>query len=445
VLTRLVKSGSFLNGRHPAWMRWPIGGLASLLTFLMTFEPVLAREMWMRTIHEDEFHRAARRLSFYARRGWMRLNLSRDMVYVFCNQMNLAELEAMRRFLVRRERAHSPGLVACDLAYVSAMQAIVLAADPFARSATLAALGDFRDDADAVLRAIAETPAELTRLPEDKNREGFAADRASEALAAFAAEMARLSQKWFVLSGTLLGIVREGGFLAHDYDIDAGIMADSADPVALHQALKSGGVFRCSELEWQTVFNPGTDSPEVQRYPVFMRASHPNGIYIDIFVHYREGGTIWHASSLFRWDNSAFALAPYVLAGTDVLGPEDADRYLTENYGNWRVPVTDFNSALDTTNQNVVRNPLSVAIFLRRIWMAEHSNPRGAAALRNRLERAGFIQNAGTPEAPHWRYATGWASSPKHPSDRGIGARPASIEARNNHTPPSATPSRAKT
>lgn len=405
LLSRLMKSGTFLNMRHPAWMRWPIGVLAAAMTLAITHETALAREIGRRVVRQDEFHRAARRVSFYARRGWTRLNLSRDMVYVFCNQMDLNELAALRRFLGRREKAHAPGLVACDLAYVSAMEAIVLAADASRPQDTARALARFRDDADAVLRAIKDTPADLPKLPEEKDRDNFALDRAAVALAAFGAEMDKLGQEWFILSGTLLGIVREGGFLKHDYDIDAGIMADVVDPAALHAALNASGVFRCSELEWQTTFEPGTEGPCVTRRPVFMKVSHQNGIYIDIFVHYREGATIWHASSLFRWDNSEFDLAPYTLAGTQVLGPADADRYLTENYGNWRVPVTDFNSALDTTNQNVVRNPLSVAIFLRRIWMAEQANPRGAEALRRSLARGGFIRDEGQGR---WVFAADW-------------------------------------
>ncbi|WP_430463290.1 hypothetical protein [Tabrizicola sp.] len=390
----VLRRAEFLNMAHPAWMRWPLGLVAALFTLATTFEPVLAREMARRIIRQDELHRASRRLSFYARRSWLKLNLSNDMVYVFCNQMREDELVALRRFLLRREKVFAPGLIACDLAYVSAMQAIVVAENPRHRAHCAAALDQFQKDANACLNAIHLSPANLIRQPDEKDRAHFALDRAAVALADFASEMRRLDQSWFVLSGTLLGIVREGGFLKHDYDIDAGIMAKDANPQALRDGLNASGIFRCGDLEMQTTFEPkGT----ILRRPVFMKVSHRNGIYIDIFIHYHEmtpdgRAVIWHASSLFRWDNSDFDLAQYRLADTPVLGPSDSDRYLTENYGNWRIPVTEFNSALDTTNQSVVRNPLSVAIFLRRIWMARRTNPEGAETLLRALERGGFIQ-----------------------------------------------------
>lgn len=388
------RPATFLNMAHPAWMRWPLGLIAGSLALVTTLEPVLASEVVRRIIRQDELHRAARRLSFYMRRSWLKLNLSNDMVYVFCNQLNEVELVALRRFLLRREKTFAPGLVASDLAYVSAMLAIVLAEDPARRADCAAALNQFRQDANACLEAIHQSPANLSRQPNEKDRANFALDSAAVALADFASEMRRLDQSWFVLSGTLLGIVREGGFLKHDYDIDAGIMATDTDPEALRNGLNATGVFRCGELEMQTTFEPGGT---ILSRPVFMKVSHRNGIYIDIFVHYQEkkansDAVIWHASSLFRWDNSDFDLAEYRLAGIPVLGPADSDRYLTENYGNWRIPVVEFNSALDTTNQSVVRNPLSVAIFLRRIWMARSTNPEGAASLLRALERGGFVQ-----------------------------------------------------
>lgn len=405
-LPSCLRHGRFLNLSHGLWLRLPLGGLLWLFGLIATREPILAHELARRVIRQDQLHRAARRASFYARRSWLRLNLSRDMVYVFCNQMSLPELEAQHRFLRRRIKAHAPGLVACDLAYVSAMQVLECAAEDPQSPQTKEALACFHQDADQVLEAIRLTPADLPTLPVEKHPENFSLDRAAQALSDFAAEMAKGGFAWFVLSGTFLGIVREGGFLKHDYDIDAGIMADRVDAEVLCRTLNAGGIFRCLDLEWQTSFETDPAGQyTVLRRPVFMKILHPNGIYIDVFVHYREGNTIWHASSLFRWDNSDFDLADYRLAGTAVKGPADADRYLTENYGNWRVPVTEFNSALDTTNQSVVQNPLSVAIFLRRIWMAERANPSGAKALRRSLARAGLISVDGEDR---WHFASDW-------------------------------------
>jgi len=392
VLLSFLPVGRLLNKKHPLLLLLPLGLVMAFIALAATFEPVLAREILRRVVMQNQLQRAARRLSFYARRSWLRLNLSQDMVYVFCNQMNLAELAALRRFLQRRVAAHPAGLVACDLAYVSGFAAVEWAEHPQHSQDLLTALTQFRSDADQVLQAIANTPADPALIPVEKNRETFSQDRAAAALAAFSQTMQRLNRPWFILSGTFLGVVREGNFLSHDYDIDVGIMADEVSPQELAALLSEDPAFHCHDLEWQTIFTPTNNGHvTITRQPVFMKIVHESGIYIDIFVHHREADVIWHGSSLFRWDNSAFDLSDYQLAGTVVKGPAEADRYLTENYGNWRVPVTDFNSALDTTNQSVVSNPLSVAIFLRRIWMAEVANPIGAQALRRSLARQGFL------------------------------------------------------
>ena len=47
--------------------------------------------------------------------------------------------------------------------------------------------------------------------------------------------------RWYVISGTFLGIVREGGFLAHDYDIDVGITVDPEHPEVLDAMIEQLG------------------------------------------------------------------------------------------------------------------------------------------------------------------------------------------------------------
>ncbi|HEX4239796.1 MAG TPA: hypothetical protein VHZ53_00180 [Steroidobacteraceae bacterium] len=60
-------------------------------------------------------------------------------------------------------------------------------------------------------------------------------------------------------------------------------------------------------------------------------------------------------------------MARYHLAGVAVQGPADADRYLTENYGDWRVPVKTFSATTGTPNLRLVSNLFSPALFLKRM------------------------------------------------------------------------------
>jgi hypothetical protein len=379
----------FLNTRHIWPVRVVVGAGAAAVTLLATGQGTLAAEMFRRIHHEDHFRKALRRLSFYLRRSWLRINLSRDPMFVFCSDLDLSELRAMRRFLERRRAAHPPGLIDSDLSYVSAMAALV--------DTRPASLAQFAQDTDRMLAAIRQTPARDPVPAPIAPR--FDTDQAAMALADFADCMGRAGVEWFVLSGTLLGIVREGGFLPHDDDIDAGIMAETTDISRMIAALQADPRFHCNDLEHLTSFE-ADENGHIQKVvrPVFLKAGHRGGVHVDVFIHHREGPVIWHASSLFRWDNAAFDLVRYDLAGTVVLGPGDADRYLTENYGKWRIPVTQFNSAVDTTNQHLVRNPLSVAIFLRRIWLIAAERPAQAKTLLALLRRGGFIRGEGEGE-----------------------------------------------
>jgi len=139
---------------------------------------------------------------------------------------------------------------------------------------------------------------------------------------------------WFVLSGTFLGLIREDGFLT--------------------------------------------------------------GVPVDIFYHYETGDDrLLHGSSLHHWFNSRFSLQDYNLEGVAVRGPADADRYLTENYGDWRTPVTDFNCSTDTPNLAIVRHPITITMFLQRLArFAEMGHPN-LPKLAAELTQEGIISPRG--------------------------------------------------
>jgi hypothetical protein len=163
----------------------------------------------------------------------------------------------------------------------------------------------------------------------------------------------------FLISGTLLGCVREGRLLGHDKDIDVGIW-DDVPAETIHAALRRSGLF--------LLIHP--------RSPNYLRVRHVNGIPLDLFYHFREADSWWHASGKLRWHNSPFTLGSREFLGETFLVPADHDTYLTENYGDWRTPRVDFDSAFDTPNGEVTR-PDEVVVHTLRMLHAAAGKPDG--------------------------------------------------------------------
>lgn len=141
---------------------------------------------------------------------------------------------------------------------------------------------------------------------------------------------------FFLISGTLLGAVREGRVLQHDKDIDVGIPAE-VDLAAMAAHLRSTGRFRIRPLPVQTV----------------VRAIHANGTSIDLFRHWLEDGRMVHQGQKAKWWNTPFTLKPRDFLGTTFQVPSNPELYLAENYGDWKTPATDFDTVVDTPNMTV--------------------------------------------------------------------------------------------
>lgn len=165
----------------------------------------------------------------------------------------------------------------------------------------------------------------------------FSPKRAEKALQDINTVFGGAGVEVFLVSGTLLGCVRENGLLGHDHDIDVGIWSDVPEQKILELATKSGRFFmlksRASEI---------------------IRLRHVNGIAIDVFYHFRDPDDYWHGGVKMKWSNTPFALTQREFLGQTCLIPEDYDLYLQENYGDWREPKIAFDSAFDTPNGTVL-------------------------------------------------------------------------------------------
>ncbi|KIC18756.1 MULTISPECIES: hypothetical protein [unclassified Leisingera] len=391
-LARTLFPGQFLTRSHGRAARWGTALAAAGATLAVTGTPALAREMFRR-LHGDQFLTGMRRLSWYLRRGWPGIDISQDPVPVFYQELAPRELAALRRFLSRRAARLAPDVLQGELCLISASAALAAFGTPdYPRCLQL-----FRQDAAAALQGAldaapvppaSQPPAAGTPIQQQFSRPG-----AEQALRDTLALLEQNGIRAFVLSGTFLGAVREKAILEHDYDIDLGVIAEETDLERLEAVLHGSPPFRCIASACQTrLERDGSGRLARRDLPVLYKLRHANGTVADIFLHYREDGLLWHGSSQYRWDNADFGLASYPLAGIEVQGPDDAGRYLTENYGNWQVPKRDFHCGSDTPNLQLLPNPLSLAQALWQLRLSAGS-PRRQALLAQ-MQRAGHITPA---------------------------------------------------
>ncbi|EHQ53057.1 hypothetical protein ECTPHS_10229 [Ectothiorhodospira sp. PHS-1] len=168
-------------------------------------------------------------------------------------------------------------------------------------------------------------------------RHRFSVALAGQALEDIQSVLAKADIPMFLISGTLLGCMREGNFIGHDHDIDIGVW-DDVPLDRLITAITRAGRFHILP----------------RRHSGCLRIKHLTGIAIDLFIHYRESESVWHGGVKVRWHNTPFTLRDQTFLGRRYWIPADHETYLTENYGQWRRPQRGFDSTLDTPNAEIL-------------------------------------------------------------------------------------------
>lgn len=163
---------------------------------------------------------------------------------------------------------------------------------------------------------------------------------------------------FFLVSGTLLGCIREGRILPHDKDLDIGVFDKDWDQKYLKKILTRSGFF---EILPTRIFEQ-------------IKVKHNNGTYIDIFLHSKEQDYTWHYASKIKWFNSNFNLKEYSFLNKKFLIPDNTKKYLIENYGeDWETPKVNFDSNFDTPNSKIV-NMEEMQIFYVRMLAYKYLN-----------------------------------------------------------------------
>ncbi len=155
-------------------------------------------------------------------------------------------------------------------------------------------------------------------------------------LSDFIAASGEAGMKPFLMWGTLLGHVREGGLLKHDKDLDMGILAiDWPKRHALIESMQKRGYELRHTRDYKIVFE---------------RRDRLTRMDIDVFFPW-EGKMVCISpmrDGSFRgawFQHSAFKnFCNCIFLGSEVLIPDPPEPILEAVYGDWRTPLKSYNS-----------------------------------------------------------------------------------------------------
>lgn len=148
----------------------------------------------------------------------------------------------------------------------------------------------------------------------------------------------RLQMQSFVTSGTLLGLVREGGFLGHDFDFDMAYISNKVTKDEISEerrdvmaAINGSGIFRIEKDflgKAKVLFEIGSET-----------------VVLDLFVGYRNGdffNEVPLEPNVVRFEDIS-PVRTMNLYGVDVFVPKFPEKLLEINYGTeWRTPDPSF-------------------------------------------------------------------------------------------------------
>lgn len=157
-------------------------------------------------------------------------------------------------------------------------------------------------------------------------------------------------QPYFLVSGTLLGAIRDKGFIEYDHDIDVGIMAEKYIPNILEKIKESFHIKK-------------TFVKENKLYEITLEHKITK-VKLDIFLYYKNKDKIILSTFTGKCDKKPkgmceFVFTPFSLRnikfiGKEFLVPDNTDLYLSELYGDWRKPSKfSYNEGIDGKYKNI--------------------------------------------------------------------------------------------
>jgi len=150
---------------------------------------------------------------------------------------------------------------------------------------------------------------------------------------------------YFLMAGTLLGLMRQNDFLAHDSDIDIGIFDDN-DAERIKRNLSQAG------FKFAYAFGKKGKNLEYRFFK--------NGIQIDIFFYYKDNDKLYcgvfdNKGNCYKYLFDKFVSEKTLFKNIEVQIPSNPNKYLEAQYGkDWRIENKNWHY-LDAYNKILFR------------------------------------------------------------------------------------------
>ncbi len=167
--------------------------------------------------------------------------------------------------------------------------------------------------------------------------------------------------EYWLEGGTLLGIIREDRLLPWDNDMDISLTEDYYDAIldAIDDIKELGYMVWSKEFEKdEPPFKKGVKRiiKIRNRKLYFIRGE----VALDIFIKFeKDGEYFWQVSNKRKSVPSHFYnnLREHRFKGKRYLIPKESEEYLTFRYGDWKIPIKEWDTSKD---DNAVKGDMSI-------------------------------------------------------------------------------------
>lgn len=377
MIKKSYKLIEFGNKDHNILVLLCIAIFSFTLTFVSTFSLSCAK-LSFNQVFKRNVKSALRRVAWFVRNSYLKLRIINDDNFDFTEDLDFNEVLIIEKFLKKRETKLKKENFLAEYLFLLSYKLHFFAKNKDIKSLKIE-LDKFLQVSNSLLDFILNNRPKTFKQTTKKTKDNFDFSKnAKNILETFSKYIKKEDYPWYVISGTFLGLHRERGFLKHDIDLDFGINYEDIKNIDdFIEVLKKLPNITIKNIIYMPNIKIEKDEIFYDNRIGIIKLIDKSGIQIDLFIHYRQNGKIVHGSKIHLWENSPFELVIDNLEGIELYCPNNADVYLTENYGDWITPVKEFSCSTGTPNLTVVSNFYSISFFLRRlVFITQGKEPK---------------------------------------------------------------------